>query len=259
MTSQAAQPTPVGTASEATTPVEFSNQTKAAMKYKDEGGDLLKEGQLGKAIFKYQLCRMNTQQAALEKTKAEVALEQQQAAAAATRRKAQPEAGAEGETHGHSHSHDGHGHSHGDTPCSGDHGAAASTPPQSDDPMANIMGAFGGGGGSHSDEEILASRTLYLASLNNITHCFIQKGDFGKAIETATDAIRFDPNCGKAYYRRGVAWVMKGNASKGIADLEHALKLSPGDAAVLEKLGWAKERLEAENRTEKAVFSKLFA
>lgn len=238
--------------------VVFSNQTQAAMKYKDEGGALLKEGQLGKAISRYQLCRMNAKQAAEEKTKAEVALERQQAAVAAAQKKAQAEASGE-EAHGHSHSHEGHGHSHGDVPCSGDHGTTAPPPQQQGDPMASIMGAFGGAGGSHPDEEIIACRSLYLASLNNITHCFLQKGDFGKAIETATEAIRFDPTCGKAYYRRGVAWVMKGNAASGIPDLEQALKLSPGDAAVLEKLAWAKERLEAEKRTEKAVFSKLFA
>ena len=242
---------------------EISNQTQAAQKYKEEGTKLLGEGAIGKAIAKYQLCRMNVQQTAIQKTKAE-----QEAAKAAP---PPPPPKPEGEENGEE----------GQPPAESEENLpvvngkkvtpemmakakemAAQMQQQQQaggqDPMS-MLSAFGGGGGSQSDEEILLCRGLYLASLNNLTHCFIQKSEFTKAVEVATEAINFDPKCVKAYYRRGVAWTSKGNAEKGIPDFEKALELAPGDAAASEKLAWAKQCLIDEKKKEKAAFSKMFS
>ena len=126
------------------------------------------------------------------------------------------------------------------------------------DPMA-MMGAMGGGGQSNnSDDEIRLCRHLYLASLNNLAHCFMQKEQFTQCVEVATDAITFDPKCSKAYYRRGVAWTKKGNATKGSADLQTALDLNPGDAGIVEMLNWSKSMIEQEKVNEKKAMARMF-
>lgn len=109
------------------------------------------------------------------------------------------------------------------------------------------------------DEEILMCRTLVMACLNNVVHCYMLKGNYAKAITYATDALTFEPTCAKAYYRRGISFAMRGDTGRGIEDLKRALRLCPGDPAVAEKLSWAQARLEEEGAAKKAAYSKLFA
>ena len=50
-----------------------------------------------------------------------------------------------------------------------------------------------------------------------------QEGEYGKAIDDYTEAIRLNPNYPMAYNNRGIAWAAKGDHDKAIADFDKAL------------------------------------
>ena len=55
----------------------------------------------------------------------------------------------------------------------------------------------------------------------------ISKGDFDAAIANLTEAIRLDPQCGKAYSLRGFAHLEKKEYDQAIADYDAAIRLDP--------------------------------
>ena len=54
-----------------------------------------------------------------------------------------------------------------------------------------------------------------------------KKGDFDKAIDDNTEAIRLDPKDAEAYYNRSVDYWRKGDYDKAIADCTEAIRLNP--------------------------------
>ncbi len=58
----------------------------------------------------------------------------------------------------------------------------------------------------------------------------IHRGDFDGAIRQLDEAIRSAPKEAKLRGLRGVAWLRKGDYTKGTADLKAAIELNPGDA-----------------------------
>lgn len=122
------------------------------------------------------------------------------------------------------------------------------------------------GGSACSDAEHASAVSLFVAVCNNLAHCYLQREEWGRAIDAATDAALVDPLCAKAFYRRGVAWVRRGNAEKGVADLRCALELCQAagaaavdSAAVEEKLRWAEACVRAERDAARAALRRAFA
>ncbi len=58
------------------------------------------------------------------------------------------------------------------------------------------------------------------------------KGDYDKAIEHFTEAIRIDPKNDNGYFLRGIVWTNKEEYDKAIEDFTEAIRLEPGDAVV---------------------------
>ena len=52
----------------------------------------------------------------------------------------------------------------------------------------------------------------------------MRNGDYDEAIADCTEAIRLDPKCAEAYYRRGVVYDWKGESDKANADFAEAKK-----------------------------------
>lgn len=67
-----------------------------------------------------------------------------------------------------------------------------------------------------------------------------------------------DAEKGKAYYRRALAKIAKKNDEDAVNDLEAALKLVPGDAAITNELTSAKKKIVERKKKEKAIYSKAF-
>ena len=59
----------------------------------------------------------------------------------------------------------------------------------------------------------------------------IDNSDYDRAIATASEAIRLNPNYADAFFYRGIAYVYKGDNDRVIADLNEAIRLNPNFAA----------------------------
>jgi len=61
---------------------------------------------------------------------------------------------------------------------------------------------------------------------------YAAKGDYDRAIEEFSTAIKIDTDYFKALFQRGIAYYKKGNYDKAIEDLEAVLKIEPNNAEV---------------------------
>ncbi|XP_062131278.1 peptidyl-prolyl cis-trans isomerase D [Drosophila sulfurigaster albostrigata] len=73
-----------------------------------------------------------------------------------------------------------------------------------------------------------------------------------------SEAIRLDPNCSKAFYRRGQAQSAMRNYEEAIKDLKHAHKLLPENKQILNELNSAKQLLAEYNKQQRKALKKLF-
>ncbi len=62
-------------------------------------------------------------------------------------------------------------------------------------------------------------------ALNNLGYCYLNLGQFDKAIESTSEGIRLSPQYSNNYCTRGMAYLRQGNEQKGMADLQHAASL----------------------------------
>jgi tetratricopeptide (TPR) repeat protein len=58
---------------------------------------------------------------------------------------------------------------------------------------------------------------------------WLDKGELDEAIADFTQAIRLDPESPEPYSERGVAWYLKGEYDKATADCSEAIRLNPKD------------------------------
>lgn len=83
--------------------------------------------------------------------------------------------------------------------------------------------------------------------------------DAQKSASNALDLGRIsDADRAKAYYRRALAKVGLKDDEEAVKDLEAALKLVPGDAAITKELGAVKKRAAEQAKKEKAAYKKFF-
>ncbi|MCJ1373795.1 peptidyl-prolyl cis-trans isomerase cpr6 [Loxospora ochrophaea] len=85
---------------------------------------------------------------------------------------------------------------------------------------------------------------------------------YDEAARSAGNALELqditDGDRAKAYYRRAVARVGLKEDEVAVKDLEAALKLAPGDAAITKELNGVKKKAAEQARKEKAAYKKFF-
>src|SRR5438132_13419817 len=70
----------------------------------------------------------------------------------------------------------------------------------------------------------------------------IRAGRYDEAIPLAEEAVEFDPVDARARMTLGWAYFMSGRQAEGLAELERAVAISPGDTMWLGHLGEAKRK-----------------
>jgi len=68
--------------------------------------------------------------------------------------------------------------------------------------------------------------------------------NYGAALDDSAKAISLDPNYTKAYYRRGIAHIGLSKLEEALQDFNDALKLSPNDKLIKEKVNQCKKELK---------------
>ncbi|GAM43216.1 hypothetical protein TCE0_047r17841 [Talaromyces pinophilus] len=102
----------------------------------------------------------------------------------------------------------------------------------------------------HSNSALLA---------NKLKHWKDGKTWAGYALETADAANAKDADRAKAYYRRAVAQVGLKEEDAAIKDLEAALKLAPGDAAISNEITRVKKIIAEADKKQKEAARKFFS
>ena len=56
---------------------------------------------------------------------------------------------------------------------------------------------------------------------------YVGKGEYFRAIQAFTEALRHDPNNAEAWANRGIAYARKGEVDRAIQDYDQAIQISP--------------------------------
>ena len=86
------------------------------------------------------------------------------------------------------------------------------------------------------------------SQLNNRGVAHSRKGDFDRAIEDYTEAIRLYPNYDKAFYNRGIAYRRKGDHDRAIKDYSEAIRINPNYDKAFNNRGLIHSRKGAHDR-----------
>ncbi|XP_030385291.1 peptidyl-prolyl cis-trans isomerase D-like [Scaptodrosophila lebanonensis] len=92
----------------------------------------------------------------------------------------------------------------------------------------------------------------------NLAAVDLKLSNYLSARYNTTEAIRLDPNCSKALYRRGQAQIALRNYEDAITDLKRAYKLLPDNKQILNELNSAKQLLAAYNKKQRNALKNLF-
>lgn len=97
--------------------------------------------------------------------------------------------------------------------------------------------------------------------VNNINAAAVdlKLGNYLSAKYDCSEAIRLDPNCSKAFYRRGQAQRAMRNYEEAINDLKMAHNLLPENKQILNELNGTKQLLAQYNRQQRNALKNLFA
>jgi tetratricopeptide (TPR) repeat protein len=85
------------------------------------------------------------------------------------------------------------------------------------------------------------ARARYDALVSQIT-ADMYSGDYDRAIATATEAIRLNPNYANAFISRGIAYSRKADTDRAITDYNEAIRLDPKNAIAFYNRGVAYDR-----------------
>jgi peptidyl-prolyl isomerase D len=114
------------------------------------------------------------------------------------------------------------------------------------------------------DPETLAKdiAALKFSLFNNSAQVHIKQKDYASAVRSATSALEVPgqpaETQAKALYRRAEARSERKQDEEAMEDLEKALSLAPGDAAVKRKLEAIKVKVAAYKKKQQAAYSKFF-
>ncbi|KAH8270537.1 hypothetical protein KR018_011228 [Drosophila ironensis] len=87
----------------------------------------------------------------------------------------------------------------------------------------------------------------------------LKLGNYVSAKYDCSEAIRLDPGCSKAFYRRGQAQRGLRNYEEAIKDLKQAHNLLPENKQILSELNSTKQLLAEYNRQQRKALKNLFA
>jgi|TARA_B100000683_G_scaffold102704_1_gene101363 tetratricopeptide (TPR) repeat protein len=96
-----------------------------------------------------------------------------------------------------------------------------------------------------ADDSSAEANTLKLSCMLNTALCLNKIGKHNEAVDECTEALTLDSRSLKAYYRRGQAYVAKGELERGVNDLMRASKLSPSDETVAAELDACVKEMES--------------
>lgn len=89
------------------------------------------------------------------------------------------------------------------------------------------------------DSDDPASEHFDAIRLNNEAHIYSSRGEYDRAIESATKAIQMAPRYGKAYNNLGYAYLLKGEAQKAVEALTTAIGILGNNPITLTNRGEA--------------------
>lgn len=95
--------------------------------------------------------------------------------------------------------------------------------------------------------------------LLNYSQCKLLERDYYAAIEHCTEALKYDPHCVKALFRRGKAHAGAWNFDRARADFERAAELDSGlQTAVGKELAKLQEQQRLRDVEDRLKYQKLF-
>jgi tetratricopeptide (TPR) repeat protein len=86
-----------------------------------------------------------------------------------------------------------------------------------------VVGSIGGGAVAEWANEPDPEAAAYVTRGN----AWFEKGDYDKAIENYSEAIRLQPNFAVAFHNRGLAWKRKQDYNRAIMDYSQVLRFDP--------------------------------
>src|SRR5262245_12408840 len=88
-----------------------------------------------------------------------------------------------------------------------------------------------------AEQQRLAALRARHSALLSQSHTEISKGDYDRAIATASEAMQLDPKTALAFINRGIAYARKGDNDRAIADFNEAIRLDPTNAIAVGSRG----------------------
>ncbi|EDW18463.2 peptidyl-prolyl cis-trans isomerase D [Drosophila mojavensis] len=111
---------------------------------------------------------------------------------------------------------------------------------------------------SQGDSELRRLDAFSVVNNINMAAVELKLGNYQHAKYECSEAIRLDPKCSKAFYRRGQAQRALRNYEEAIKDLKHAHSLLPENKQILNELNSAKQLLAEYNKQQRNALKNLF-
>ena len=93
----------------------------------------------------------------------------------------------------------------------------------------------------------------------NLAHCYLQRSEFSKAIDSATRALAIDPKSIKGLYRRALAYLRFGEYEKARVDCLKGAKLEPLNRELRSLLDEIKKKIAESDVLDVARFSRFWS
>ncbi|KAH8406818.1 hypothetical protein KR222_004429 [Zaprionus bogoriensis] len=111
---------------------------------------------------------------------------------------------------------------------------------------------------SQGDSDLRKLDAFSVVNNINMAAVELKLGNYQYAKHECSEALRLDPNCSKAYYRRGQAQRAMRNYEEAIKDLKQAHALLPENKQILNELNSAKQLLAEYNKQQRNALKNLF-
>ncbi|EDW34797.1 GL12709 [Drosophila persimilis] len=112
---------------------------------------------------------------------------------------------------------------------------------------------------SSDDASMRKLEAFFTVNSINSAAVDLKLGNYTSAKYDCSEAIRLDPRCSKAFYRRGQAHRALRNYEEAINDLKSAHALLPENKQILNELNATKQLLAEYNRQQRKALKNLFA
>jgi len=112
--------------------------------------------------------------------------------------------------------------------------------------------------GSPQDADLRKLDEFSVVNNINMAAVELKLGNYQYAKYECSEAIRLDPKCSKAFYRRGQAQRAMRNYEEAIKDLKQAHSLLPDNKQILNELNSAKLLLAEYNKQQRKALKNLF-